>query len=224
LVLLDVEFNKKIEGPEIADKLQAKATNTKIIVLTRIDDKGKKISFGWKPNVVHYVLKKALSNAQVSQKLRNLSKAIIEDYENKNWVIEYAGACTINLTNKLTQRTYGIDIPSSMDNVIKLAIASPNKPVINPGGSTPGKETVASLNKVLNTINSKVLEETDWNTWGILSREKCAKGQLRLVIGNPSAESIASRPYVIRSDFEKFKKDVETRLTLIEQTLKQTKK
>jgi len=222
LVLLDIRFKDKIEGPEIADKLLAKAPYAKIIVLTSLDDKGKKISFGWKPNVVHYVLKKELSNAQVLQKLRNLSKAIIEDYENKRWGIEYLASGTINLTNKSTRKTYGIDIPSSMDSVMKLAITSPNKPVINPGGSTQGSKNEASLNKVLNTINTKVLEGTDWNTWGILTREGCAKGQLKLVVGSVMplhTSRTPEDPYVTQSRFERFMRDVEERLKKIESTL-----
>jgi CheY-like chemotaxis protein len=225
LVLLDIRFDGKPEGPEIADDLKNAAPDTKIIVLTSVDEKGKKISFGWKPNVVHYMLKKDFSNTQVLQKLLNLSKAVIEDYGNKCWTIEYPAAGTINLTNHSTQKTYGIDIPTSMDSVVKLVIASPNKPVINPGGSTQQQsKTDASLNKVLNTINTKVLEGTDWNTWGILSRENCGKGQLKLVMAHPSTRSVASSPYLLRSDFEGFKMDVLSKLTLIEQTLKKRKK
>jgi CheY-like chemotaxis protein len=225
LVLLDVEFNKKIEGPEIADKLRDRAPHTKIIVLTRLDDKGKKISFGSKQNVVHYVLKKDLVYSRIQQRLKNLSVAVIEDYENGNWEIEYPAPGTINLTNRSSRTTYGIDIPSSMDSFMRLAIASPNRPVINPGGSTQQQSrTDASLNKLLNTINTKVLEETDWNTWGILSREKCGKGQLKLVVGLPSQAGGSNSTYILWSDFEEFKKQLEGRLSAIEQALKNVKK
>jgi len=219
LVLLDVEFNRKIEGPEIADMLRQKAPHVKIIVLTRVDDKGKKISFGWKPNVVHYVLKKELANKQILQRLNNLSQAIIEDFENKRWEIEYPAAGTVNLTNNEIHKTYGIDIPSSMDNLMKLAVAAPNKPLLNPGGSTQQIKSEASLNKVLNTINSKVLEGTEWNTWGILSRENCAKGQLRLLIGPTSPRNYASEIFVLRSDLEEFKREILSRITLIEKAV-----
>jgi len=217
LVLLDVEFNKKIEGPEIADKLQDNAPHTKIIVLTRVDDKGKKISFGWKPNVVHYVLKKELSNAQILQKLRNLSKAVIEDYENKNWELEYSGPCAINLTNKTINETFGINIPSMAERPLLACMHSPNKPV-----SWSVDLSTAELNKVHNAVNTNVLEGTEWRTWGILSRDKCAKGQLKLIIGAVKplpSQSDTLTPYVIQSHFEKFKRDVEERLKKIESTL-----
>jgi CheY-like chemotaxis protein len=225
LVLLDVEFNKKVEGPEIADKLRDRAPHAKVIVLTRLDDKGKKISFGSKENVVHYILKKELAYLRIQQRLKNLSMAIIEDYENRNWEIEYPAAGTINLMNKSSRMTYGIDIPSSMDSFMKLAIASPNRPVINPGGSTQQQSRAdASLNKLLNTINTKVLEETDWNTWGILSREKCGKGQLKLVVGSLLSETRSCGTYVLMSDFEEFKKNLQVKLAGIEQHLKYRKK
>lgn len=217
LVLLDVEFNKKIEGPEIADKLQAKAPHTKIIVLTRVDDKGKKISFGWKPNVVHYVLKKELSNAQVLQKMRNLSKAVIDDYENKNWELEYSGPCAINLTNKTSEETFGINIPSMAERPLLACMHSPNKPV-----SWSVDLSTAELNKVHNAVNTNILEETEWRMWGVLSRDKCAKGQLKLIIGAVKplpSQSDTLTPYVIQSHFEKFKRDVEERLKKIESTL-----
>lgn len=217
LVLLDVEFNKKIEGPQIADELQAKAPHTKIIVLTRVDEKGKKISFGWKPNVVHYVLKKELSNVQVLQKLRNLSKAIIGDYENKNWELEYSGPCAINLTNKTNGETFGVNIPSMAERPLLACMQSPNKPV-----SWSVDLSTAELNKVHNAVNTNVLEGTEWKMWGILSRDKCAKGQLKLIIGSvkplPSQSEIPI-PYALQSHFEKFKRDVEERLKTIEGAL-----
>lgn len=217
LVLLDIDFKGKAEGPEIADKLQAKAPHTKIIVLTRVDDKGKKISFGWKPNVVHYVLKKELSNAHVLQKLRNLSKAVIEDYENKNWEIEYSGPCAINLTNKTIEETFGINIPSMAERPLLACMHSPNKPV-----SWSVDLSTAELNKVHNAVNTNVLEETEWRMWGILSRDKCAKGQLKLIIGSVKpllSQSEIANPYVLQSHFEKFKRNVEERLKKIESTL-----
>jgi len=223
LVLLDIEFNKKVEGPEIADKLRQEAPHVKIIVLTRVDDKGKKISFGWKPNVVHYVLKKELTSKQILQRLINLSKSIIEDFENKRWEIEYPATGTLNLTNNETGKTYGIDIPSSMDNFIKIAVAAPNRPILNPGGSLQQTTSEASLNKVLNTINAKVLEGTEWNTWGILSRENCAKGQLKLIIGPSCPRPISNDAFVPQSEFEEFKKETSSRLSLIEQAVKTPK-
>ena len=222
LVLLDVEFYEKVDGPRIADELFQKAPHTKVVVLSRLDDRGKKISFGHKPNVVNYVLKNDICIPSFQARLLNLSRAIIDDFSNKNWGIELIDLDTINLTNKSSGITYGIDIPGSMSEIIKLATSNPNIPILNPGGSTPGSEKQASLGKVLDTINSKIREETDWNTWGILSREKCAKGQLKLIIGsvenrmtNVNTDELSSLLY----EFTKFKKNVEERLAVIEQKI-----
>ncbi len=218
LVLLDVEFNGKIEGPQIADELQKKAPLVKVIVLTRVDDKGNKISFGWKPNVVHYVSKKDISMSNLQNKLKSLCKAIIEDYTNKNWEVKYNhGSDAIILTNTKTRQCYGIDIPLTSKPALLKCMQEPNCPV-----DLPTEEFGKNLNKVHNSINEKVLEGTNWNIWGILSREMCAKGQLKLVVGSVAGAALPidkKVSYVLQSDLENFKKDIELRLEKIEQTL-----
>jgi len=209
LILLDIDFKGKYDGPEIANKLFEQAPWAKVIVLTRIDDRGEKIRFGFKENVVHYVVKRKLPDIQ--SKLKNLSQAIIKDYGNQNWEIEYdETARAIHLTRN--SKTYSVDIPPSMQKVIELVTRKPNECVTNPGGSTPGAGVQASLNKVINSINNKVLEKTNWNMWGILTQEGCARGQLKLVIGsvkkNVSSQTNIPNLYVTQSQFDKFKKDV----------------
>lgn len=218
LVLLDVLFpNQEMEGPEIAEELQKKAPHVKIVVLTSVDEKGKKISFGHKPNVVHYIIKKELLNAQVFQKLRNLSKAIIEDYDNKNWEIEYLGKKlgVINLHNKITQETFGINIPEKVEKHLLKCMNYPNKPVL--------LLEISDLSKVHEKVNTNVLEGTQWKTWGILSKDGCGKGQLKLVVGSVVPATNMSGPedfYVLQSQFSKFKKDIEERLVSVEKALK----
>lgn len=101
---------------------------------------------------------------------------------------------------------------------LKVCMRSPNEPVTwVPDSST------ADLNKVHNSINKNTFEGTEWKTWGILSREGCAKGQLRLVIGSVipiSSITSANNLYVFQSHFEKFKKGMEDRLSSIEQGIK----
>ncbi len=217
LALLDVEFNKKIEGPEIADKLEEKAPQTKIIVLTRLNIKGKRTEFGWKPNVVKYVLKNDLTNPRICRQVRNLACSVIEDYENRNWELEYSGPCAINLTNKKTEETFGINIPSMAERPLIECMKFPNKPV-----SWVSDMSTADLSRVHNAVNTNVLESTEWKIWGILTKDKCAKGQLKLVVGSVKpfpSESSTANIYVLQSHFEKFKKDIEKRLYLIEQAL-----
>lgn len=219
LVLLDIKFNGRIEGPEIADELQKNAPDIKVIVLTSLDDKGNKIRFGWKPNVVHYVVKKELVNANVLSRIKNLSTAIIEDFDNKNWELEYSGPSVINLSNKITQETFGINIPSMAESPLLACMKTPNKPV-----SWVVDMSTADLNKVHNVVNSNVLEETEWKMWGIFSRDRCGKGQLKLIIGSVipvigNSERTANI-YVLQSNFEKFKKEIDNRLTSMEKMLK----
>ncbi|MFH1963799.1 MAG: hypothetical protein ABIJ30_13180 [bacterium] len=95
---------------------------------------------------------------------------------------------------------------------------SPNQPVLVQMESL----TTANLNKVHNIINTNVLEGTNWNTWGVLTKEGCAKGQLKLVIGSIadiSSPSIYKDPYLSQSQFNKFKEDIESRLNAIEEVL-----
>lgn len=217
LVLLDIEFTQqKQQGDVIAKELLKASPELKIVVLTRQTETGKKISFGHKRNVVHYVIKKEISSPDIQEKIKNLSRAIIEDYNNKNWKLEYDGAGVIKLISK-NGKAYGINIPSMSEAGILECMKSPNNPVSVPTGLTN-----ADLNKVHNTVNNNIREGTDWNTWGLLTKEGCAKGQLKLVIGSVGALSASPTlkdPYILQSQFQKFKKDIEERLVSIEKAL-----
>ncbi|WKZ15477.1 MAG: response regulator [Candidatus Jettenia caeni] len=196
LVLLDVEFKRqKKQGDTIADNLAELNPHVKVIVLTRKDERGSKISFGWKDNVVHYIVKKELSDLHIQKRFRNLCSAIIEDYNNKNWTIEYAGPGTVNLFNSQINNTYGIDIPGNFESALLECMNSLNKPV---------NLQRDDLSRIHNRINENIMEGTEWNTWGVLSKENCAKGQLRLVIGSVrpfQSTSSQKDPYITRSEY-----------------------
>ncbi|MBC8359423.1 MAG: hypothetical protein H8E54_10840 [Candidatus Aminicenantes bacterium] len=219
LVLLDVEFKKqKKQGDMIAKELLKVRPELKVIVLTRFTETGKKISFGHKRNVVHYVIKEETASLDIQNKVKNLSHAIIEDYENKDWQLEYNSPETITLSNG--KESYGINIPITAQGAIADCIKSPNRPV--------SLSESFNLNKAHNMINNNVKEGTDWKTWGILTREGCAKGQLKLMIGSvisSQAHQTPKDPYVTQSqfemfmkDFERFKKEVSTKLEDINKT------
>lgn len=213
LVLLDVEFKKqKKQGDMIAKELLKIRPELKVIVLTRFTETGKKISFGHKRNVVHYVIKEGIASLDIQNKVKNLSHAIIEDYENKGWQLEYDSPETINLYNG--KESYGINIPITAQEALGDCIHSPNSPV--------SLSDSFNLNKAHNMINNNVREGTGWKTWGILTREGCAKGQLKLVVGSvvsSPAHQIPKDPYVTQSQFEIFMKGINDRLGKIEQTL-----
>ena len=213
LVLLDVEFRKqKNQGDTIAKELLKVRPELKVIVLTRFTETGKKISFGHKRNVVHYVIKEEISSQDIQRKLKNLSQSVIEDYENRGWQLQYDGHETITMSKG--KESYGINIPITAKGAIIDCIQSPNKPV--------SLSESFNLNKAHNMINKNVLEGTDWKTWGILTREGCAKGQLKLVVGSvvtSPAYQTPKDPYVRLSQLEMFMKRINERLGKIEQTL-----
>jgi len=213
LVLLDVEFKKqKKQGDMIAKELLKVRPELKVIVLTRFTETGKKISFGHKRNVVHYIVKDKMSSPDIQKKLRNLSQAVIEDYENKGWKVEYDGRETITMSKG--KESFGINIPITAKTAIIDCMRLPNKPV--------SLSESFNLNKAHNMINKNVLEGTDWKTWGILTREGCAKGQLKLVVGSvvtSLAYQTPKDPYVRLSQLEMFMEGINERLGKIEQTL-----
>ena len=213
LVLLDVEFKKqKKQGDMIAKELLKVRPELKVIVLTRFTETGKKISFGHKRNVVHYVIKEEIASLDIQNRLKNLSHAIIEDYENKDWQLEYNSPETITLYNG--KESYGINIPITAQEALGDCIQSPNSPV--------SLSDSFNLNKAHNMINNNVREGTAWKTWGILTRESCAKGQLKLVVGSvvsSPTHQTPKDPYVRQSQFEMFMKGINDRLGKIERTL-----
>ena len=213
LVLLDVEFKKqKKQGDMIAKELLKVRPELKVIVLTRFTETGKKISFGHKRNVVHYVIKEETASLDIQNKVKNLSRAIIEDYENKGWQLEYDSPETITLYNG--KESYGINVPITAQGAIADCIKSPNRPV--------SLSESFNLNKVHNMINNNVREGTGWKTWGIITREGCAKGQLKLVVGSVAsspAHQTPKEPYVTQSQFEMFMKGINDRLGKIERVL-----
>ncbi len=214
LILLDVEFPGPYkQGPEIADILSKVAPSTRIIVLTRIDERGNKIKFGWKRNVVQYIVKKTISKPEMQYRLLNLAKAIIEDYENSNWQIERSGPETMNITRG--NESFGFDIPLTLKDAFIECLIYPNRPVT--------LSDAYNLNKVHNSINDIVREKTDWCTWGILTKEGCAKGQLKLLVGSvvsgEERESDTNKNFLNRKEFDEFKNDVEKKLSNIEDLL-----
>lgn len=215
LVLLDIEFvRQKKQGDEIAKDLRKVRPDLKVIVLTRQTDTGHKISLGWKRNVVHYVVKKHIHMPDIQRRMRSLSRAVIEDPQNREWRLEYDGAETVTLIKGAD--SYGINLPITGKQAIIDSINAPNK-------SVPISLASDQLNKARNSINNNVREGTDWKMWGILSKEDCAKGQLRLVIGASELRLPAPAVqdgYVSKSYFDDFKNEVERRLCLLERTIR----
>ncbi|MCR4342889.1 MAG: response regulator [Patescibacteria group bacterium] len=221
LVLLDVEFKRqKKQGDIIAKELLSVRPDLKIIVLTREDDRGKKISFGWKSNVILYVLKKELDSPSNQNRLRNLSTAVIEDYYNDTWELEYrkeAKGSIIYLRNpkRLIDNkinSYTVNVPYDYEKVIIKCMQASKEPVDISDVVGAGKH------KIINNVNSRILDTTGWNTWGILTKEGCGQAQVRLLIGNvllpkPTKDEVSkSTSYVTQAEFECFRNEMSTKL------------
>ncbi len=222
LALLDVEFKRqKKQGDVIANDLLSVRPHMKVIVLTRKDDRGKKISFGWKSNVIQYVLKKNLESPNNQDRLRNLSTAAIEDYYNDTWEIEYKKESKGNMlylrnTGRLSNNAiniFPINIPYEYEKAITKCMQAPKEPI-----DISDVVGFRRQNKIINIVNSKVLEVTDWNTWGILTKEDCGPAQIRLLIGKILTSSITKddmpelASYVTKSEFNEFRDEINSKL------------
>lgn len=226
LVLLDVEFKRqKKQGDTLADNLSELNPHVKVIVLTRKDERGNKISFGRKDNVVHYVLKKELDSPYIQECLKNLSFAVIEDYYNRTWELEYREGNkgdVIYLNNPIRLKNYpissfSINISDEYLEAIRECIQSPNEP-INISGIVPEDRQ----SKIVHDINKEVCEKTNWHTWGLLTREGCGMAHIRLLIDNVTLKPPISRgdiPYITKKEFEKFKNEVNLKFEEIKKRL-----
>lgn len=217
LVLLDIEFeNQEVQGSEIADLIKKINQELRIIVLTRKDNQGNKVRFKRKQNVIKYFVKQQLSDENNRLNLFNLAKAIIYDYKNEGWKLSWnPNEKTMTLSAGCIPIPVCIDVSNTeYQEVIQKCLKSPNTPV-GPFGDQVLKDVNYDINKW-------VREKTEWRTWGILTKEGCAKGQLKLLIGSivqPSAFMAPKESFVSHSEFEKFKKDIEERLGAIEKAL-----
>lgn len=232
LVLLDIKFPESqtepgMQGPEIADKLNIIDPQVKIIVLTNLNDTGKKRSFGWKPNVVGYVIKREISDKSNSLLIKNLAEGVIEDPLNKRWILSLD---TDKRKAKLSKDefTMSFSIPRSERQwlLLEACANNPNKPVASfdiEGYTQLEAQYNEYVNREVYNINKRVMEKTQWRTWGILDTRSDEQSSAKLVIGDVKIdnEEITNYKrhkkdkYVTHEEFmkfiegfEKFKKEV----------------
>lgn len=220
LVLVDLYFGKKALGPEIVEELENKAPSLKVIALTIENSVGRKISFGKRSNVVQYICKKDFYSCHIQERFKNLTMAVIEDYYNKTWELEYresARGDVVNLKNPIRLKnhpidTFSINISEEYLEAIRECIQSPNEPIDISNIVEPSRQY-----KIVHDINKAVCEKTNWHTWGLLSREGCGKAQIRLLIDKNNATLIApvtrgDIPYVTRKEFSQFRDEINLKL------------
>lgn len=225
LVLLDVMFvgrGQTMQGPEIANKLNIVTPEAKVIVLTNVDKTGKKISFGKKPNVVGYVIKKKIADDSNSVLLRNLSEAVMVDPLNERWTLRLD---TDKRKITLLKENYSCHFTMRSERRWLLLEACANNPneFVNSYDiegflDIPGPSFPEYVYREVYAINNKVLDKAQWRTWGMLHTDHNEKSSAKLVIGKVEIdqESIVGykRPldkrFVTTREFEEFKKDFET--------------
>ncbi|MBF0466708.1 MAG: response regulator [Nitrospirae bacterium] len=192
LVFLDIDFNGDPLGPQIADVLKSINPDLKIIVLTSINRHGEKIRFGKKSNVRKYVIKKELQDDKFKMRVVNLSTALIEDPENKNWMISIDDENeTITMENIFTGYKKTVNMPTKARQKSSALLYScsirPNEGIksIEMRGFVDDPSIGADkyVNEIVYDTNAVVREATEWMTWGILDSLGCGTSEVRLIIG-----------------------------------------
>lgn len=231
LILLDIEFaGQEMQGSEIADNLHKINPHLKIIVLTKFEDTGQKRRFGWKPNVVGYIVKKDISDPGNRKLLSNLAEGIIEDPDNRKWEISLDTDLK-KVTVSQGKKSYSFSIPRSERKwlLLEACANNPNEWINSydiEGFTQLEAQYPEYVNKEVYDINKTVIKKTDWRTWGILDTSREAPGSAKLVIGNVKIDkedtATYKRPakqFITAVEFEKYKKHVESRLRKLEERI-----
>ncbi len=192
LIFLDVDFAGDPLGPEIADNIKSIDPELRVIVLTTIDSHGAKVRFGKKPNVAKYVTKQELEKDIIKTRVTNLANGLIEDPDNKNWIMEFDDAReTITMETPANGFKKIFNLPSkSKRKAIFLLYACTERPnvclqSIDMRGfvDNPNDNYAKYINEVVYEVNKTVREATEWRTWGVLDSLSCGKSAVKLVIG-----------------------------------------
>lgn len=192
LVFLDLEFNDIFLGDEIGKLLHTRFPDVRVIVLTHLDEKGKKIKLRQKKNVWKYFVKDDLRDPVERGKLRHLVGALIEDPFNQNWAIQFRredGTFTLH-NPKLGRNGYTAELSFTSQDVLSTldaCLKKPNLPVniIEIPDASDGFQ----LPKIVKACNDYIEEEVGWRTWGILDSKRCAANEVRVLIGNVEGEN-----------------------------------
>jgi len=209
LAILDYELNfgarKDIHAPKIVGELETARPDIRIIFLTtRLDRKahikvnglkkteeGKRKETGHISKKVDYVAKQDL--AEKAGYLRNISRAIIDDYNNDAldvlWEPEQ-GALTLSRKKDGANEEYTFPIGQSFSQVITWCLRRPGKWA----GPFWSKNIIG---KATEAINNAIRTKTKGSIWGILDTEDAPPRCLRALV-NPKNVKIEYRPAPIK--------------------------
>ena len=234
LVLLDIQFNgQEMQGSKIADNLFKINPSLRVIVLTKEEGTGEKRSFGWKRNIIGYIIKKNIANPANMTLLKNLAYAVIDDPKNEKWTM------ALDTDRKKVSlikggESYSFSIPRSQRKwqLIAACAANPNECIESidiEDYATKSDEVDASIHREVYEINHKVLKTTQWRTWGILDTHCGTESSARLIIGKvrideekiPTFKSTVKQQglMITAEQFEEYKKYIESRFEKIKEEL-----
>ncbi len=217
LVLLDHElnFNKgRIQGPWIAKDLY-KAKDRKDIRIIGLTVVGRKEStFGAQPNVVEFVSKDELDKK--SDYLRNISEAIIEDYDNEKWRVYWSLGVTLLTLQRGKERYECTSVGGgAASQVLTWCLRTPNE--------WSGPFWSKSIcGRATDDINSAVRKATDGRVWGLITGEGSPAVRCLRALVNPETTEIVCKASPVELEEDRPAWTYEDRLRDMEVKLKGT--
>jgi len=195
LVLLDIEFDGDPLGSVIARKLYDLRPDIKVVVLTSLDEKGKKISLRQRENVWFYFVKADLAEATGITHLFRIVRSLLEDPFNEKWTVEFVPE---DMSLTLRHPTYdngNLEVPLTLknsDQVNTLETCLLQAGTCLDIVEITGKSDGYILSKVVKAINDRIVEHTSYRTWGILNSRNCAKNAVKILLGSQTQENLHS--------------------------------
>jgi hypothetical protein len=186
VVLLDIDFNGNPRGQAVAKNLDTINPEVRVVVLTKLDARGNKITFGQLKNVWYYFLKKKLSESAARTELKGIVTALLEDPYNTKWSMTFDGDF-VTLNHASVNEAIKISISNDYEaETLQYSLNRPNEcfDYKDMGIDEAEYEKVYKLSKIVSSLNTKFIKKTKFNTWGFFDSKRCPDNCLKLVIGD----------------------------------------
>lgn len=219
VVLLDIEFDGDPLGRVIAKNILDLRPDIKIVVLTTVDERGRRISLNQLKNIWYYFIKADLATDIGSDHLYGIVRGLLEDPYNEKWEVDFAPE-----DKRITIRhnEYGVEEHMTFKNDDQLNTIGTC--LLDIGKCVdiveiPEKSDNYGLSRVVNAVNDRIIRASGYRTWGILNSRICAKGAVKIFLGSsPKNEQVDYSPSVLE-EVEALKKyiiDLEKRVVALE--------
>lgn len=181
IVLLDIDFDGNPIGQAIAKNIGTINPDVRVVVLTKLDGRGNRITFGQLKNVWYYFLKKDLSESTGRVELKGIVTALLDDPYNSKWSMTFDGeTATLNhpdLSKEITIAVGNTNQAATLAHCLK----SPNE--CHNYGDIEGITPAYQLPRVVSELNARFIKRTDYKIWGFLDSKRCVNNSVKLVIG-----------------------------------------